>query len=211
MSNQLVHHRDRARLEAFLVDYRRSPYAVDDGGEPLAIAPSPIDEEMVHDHEAMLAVDLPPLFRAYLQSWCLPNADLYVGQLPAILPDRPFDWVERWSIGKMDQPFYLRNRRLVPFTHGPADCSDLCFDIYRPDRYGDYPIIEVSYTRLDAGTAEWTDLDCERSQVFADFSGYFEFLHDWLIFKTAAPGILFEDWLRAGGNVAPPESYGDAS
>jgi hypothetical protein len=168
-------------------------------GSPLAIDLSPIDEEMVDDHASMLVMDLPPLFRAYLLSWCFPDADLYVGQLPPILPDRPFDWVERWSIEKMGQLFYRRNQRLVPFTHGPADCSDLCFDTYRPDHSGDYPIIKVWHGRLDAGTAEWTDLDCERAQVFADFSGYFDYLHDWLIYKTAAPGAMFEDWLRARG------------
>jgi hypothetical protein len=208
MSKRIVRDRDRARLEAFLDDYRKSPYAAGVGGVPLTIVPSPIDEVMVHDHESMLGMDLPSLFRAYLLSWCLPIG-LNVGQLPPILLDRPFDWVERWSIGKMDQPFYRRNGRLVPFTQGPADCSDLCFDTYRPDRSGDYPIIEVWHGRLDAGTAEWTDSDCERAQVFADFSEYFDYLHDWLIYKAAAPGTRFEDWLRAGGKIGPPSYYGE--
>ncbi len=196
-------------LEAFLVDFRRSSYAVDDGGQPLAIVTSPVDEEMIQDHESLLGVALPPLFRAYLRSWCLPNTDLYVGQLPPILPARPLDRVERWSIGKMDQPFYRRNERLVPFAHGPADCSDLCFDTYRPDRSGDYPIIKVWHGRLDARTAGWTDLDCERAQVFDDFSGYFDYLHDWLIYKAVAPEPLFEDWLQDRGKKAPPSYYGE--
>lgn len=207
MSEPLVPHRHRVRLDGFLCDYRGSSYAVGDDGAPLDIVPSPIDEGMVHDHEASLGVALPPLFRAYLLSWCLPDADLYVGQLPKILPVRPFDWVERWSIEKMDQPFYRRNERLVPFTHGPADGCDLCFDTYRPDRSGDYPIIKVWHGRLDAGPAEWTDLDCERAQVFGDFSEYFDYLHDWLIYKTAAPGSMFEDWLRAGGKKRPSRYY----
>ena len=193
----------------FLDDYRKSPYAVGDRGKPIAIDPSPIDEEMVHDHESLLGMDLPPLFRAYLLSWCLSNTDFYVGQLPPILPDRPFDWVDRWSIGKMDQPFYRRHRRLIPFTHEPADCSDLCFDAYRPDRLGDYPVIKVWHGRLDAVAVEWKDRDCERAQVFADFSGYFNYLHDWLIYKTAVPGTRFEDWLRAGGKIGPPNYYGE--
>ncbi len=86
-----------ARLEVFVEDFRRSSYAAGDDGEPLAIAPNPIDEEMVHDHENLLGATLPPLFRAYLLSWCLPSTDLYVGQLPPSLPTQPFDWVERWS------------------------------------------------------------------------------------------------------------------
>src|SRR3954465_14882897 len=115
MANWHVRQRDPLRIEAFVDEYRRSAHARGDDGKPLDIVPSPVDEEIVHDHESLLGVTLPPLFRAYLLSWCLPRTDLYVGQLPPILPDRPFKWVEYFSIEKMDQPFYRRNERLVPF------------------------------------------------------------------------------------------------
>jgi len=209
MSSGIVQQMHRRRLEAFVEDFRSSPYAAGDGGETLVIVPSPIDEEMVHDHENLLGATLPSLFRAYLLSWCLPTTDLYVGQLPPILPAQPFEYVERWSIGKMDQPFYRRNERLVPFTHGPADCSDLCFDIYRPDRSGDYPIVKVWHGRLDGGDAGWSDSDCERSQVFGNFSEYLGYLHEWLISKAAAPGLDFEPWLRTRGKKGPPRYYGE--
>ena len=209
MSSSIVQQVHLRRLDAFAEDFRSSPYAAGDGGAPLALVPSPIDEEMVHDHENLLGAILPPLFRAYLLSWCLPNTDLYVGQLPPILPARPFEWVERWSVEKLDQPFYRRNERLVPFTHGPADCSDLCFDIYRPDRSGDYPIVEVWHDHLDHNETGWSDSGCERSQVFGNFSEYLGYLHDWLIYKTAAPGIDFEPWLRTRGMKEPPRCYGE--
>ena len=188
MSSGFVPEKDRRKIEAFVEDFRSSPYAAGDSGEPVVILPSPVDEVMVHDHENLLGATLPPLFRAYLLASCLPDTDLYVGELPPILPARPFEWVERWSIEKMDQPFYRRNERLVPFTHGPADCSDLCFDIYRPDHSGDYPIIQVWHGRLDGGEAGWSDPDCERFQVFGDFSEYLDYLHQWLIYRIAAPG-----------------------
>ena len=209
MSSGFVQPKDRRRLEAFVEDFRRSPYAAVDGVQPLAIIPSPIDEDAVHDHENLLGATLPPLFRAYLLASCLRDTDLYVGQLPPILPDRPFEWVERWSIEKMDQPFYRRNIRLVPFTNGPADCSDLCFDIYRPDRSGDYPIIKVWYTRLHSGDATWSDLDCEQSQVFGNFSEYLDYLQEWLIYKTDAPVSRFEDWIRTRGRKGPPKYYSE--
>lgn len=209
MSSGIIREVHRLRLEAFVEDFRRSPYAARDDGELLSVVPSPINEEMVADHENLLGTTLPPLFRAYLLSWCLPTTDLYVGQLPPILPSRPFEWVERWSIGKMDQPFYRRNERLVPFTHGPADCSDLCFDIYRPDRSGDYPIVKVWHGRLDGGEVEWSDSDCEQFQAFGNFSGYLGYLHEWLIYKTAGPGINFEPWLRTRGMTGPPRYYGE--
>jgi hypothetical protein len=126
-----------------------------------------------------------------------------------IVPDRPFTWVDRWSIGKMDQPFYRRNERLIPFAHRPADCSDLCFDIFRPDTTGDYPIIKVWHGRLAAEADEWSDLDCERSQVFGGFSEYFEYLHEWLIYRAATPEPRFEDWLRTRGKKGPPRYYGE--
>jgi hypothetical protein len=209
MSIGFVQPKDRRRLEAFVEDFQRSPFAAVDGGQPHAIVPSPIDEEAVQDHEMLLGATLPPLFRAYLLESCLPNTDLYVGQLPPILPDRPFEYVERWSIVKMDQPLYRRNVRLVPFTHGPADCSDLCFDIYRPDDSGDYPIIKVWHGRLDSVDARWSDLDCEQSQVFGNFSEYLDYLHEWLIYRTSAPESTFEDWLRTKGKKGPPKYYGE--
>jgi hypothetical protein len=209
MSSGFAREKDRRRLEAFVEDFRKSPYAVGDDGEPVAIYPSPIDETMVHDHENLLGTSLPPLFGAYLLGSCLPDTDLYVGQLPPIVPDRPFTWVDRWSIGKMDQPFYRRNERLIPFTHGPADCSDLCFDIFRPDTTGEYPIIKVWHGRLAAEADEWSDLECERSQVFGGFSEYFEYLHEWLIYRAATPEPRFEDWLRTRGKKGPPRYYGE--
>src|SRR5579875_1746788 len=166
----------RRRLRSFIRDYQASPYARDDHGEPIEIIPSPIDEETVQDHENLIGATLPPLFRAYLLMACRPVTDLYVGQLPPILPDRPFEWVASWSIDKMEQPFYRRNERLLPFTHGPADCSDLCSDLFRPHETGDYPIIKAWHGRQDAAPAVWSDLDCERSQVFPDFSEYLDYL-----------------------------------
>jgi hypothetical protein len=85
----------------------------------------------------------------------------------------------------------------------------LCFDVYRPGVSGDYPIIKVWHGRLHAGTAEWSDLDCERSEVFGDFSGYLDYLHEWLIYRTAAPGSRFEDWLHTRGKKGPPTYYGE--
>jgi hypothetical protein len=209
MPNGFVQENDRRRLEVFVEDFRRSPYATSDGGEPLAIIPSPIDKEMVQDHEGLLGAALPPLFRAYLLAWCLPNTDLYVGQLPPILPSHPFEYVERWSIEKMDLPFYRRNERLIPFTHGPADGSDLCFDIYNPDAWGDYPIVKVWRGHPYPGGSEWSDPDCERTRVFNSFSEYLDYLHEWLIYKTAAPEPRFEDWLRTRGKKGPPGYYGE--
>lgn len=209
MPDGLVQPTDRQGIDAFVEAYRKSPYVLGEDGQPLPIVPSPIDREGIREHETLMGTPLPALFRAYLSSWSLPNTDLYVGQLPPIPPDRPFEYVERWSFGKMDQPFYRRNERLVPFTHGPADCSDLCFDIDRRSRSGDYPIIKVWHGRLDEGDGVWSDLECERAQVFDDFSAYLDFLHEWLIYKTAAPGPRFEDWLRAGNKKVPPSYYGE--
>lgn len=158
---------------------------------------------MARDHESLLGISLPPLFRAYLLSWSLPDTDLYVGQLPPIPPGRPFEYVERWSIEKMDQPFYRQNERLIPFSHGAADSSDLCFDAYRPTPSGDYPIIDIWNERMDAGPAKWADRDCERTQAFDTFADYLDYLHHWLIFKAADPGGMFVDWLRASGKKGP--------
>lgn len=209
MSIGLVQRKHRLRLDGFVEDYRKSSYAVGDDGGPLAIVPSPIDEDMVYDHENLLGAALPPLFRTYLTSWSLPRTDLYVGQLPLIPPAQPFEWVERWSIAKMEQPFYRRNERLVPFVHGLADCSDLCFDIYRPDGAGDYPIIKVWYGHLGGGDAEWSDADCEQSQVFGGFSEYLDYLQEWLIYETAGSEFLFEEWLQARGSNGPRSYYYD--
>jgi hypothetical protein len=209
MPTGFVQDKERRRLEAFVEDFRRSPYAADDGGEPLAIIPSPIDEAMIRDHENLLGATLPPLFRAYLLASCLPVTDLYVGQLPPILPDRPFEWVDQWSIGKLNLPFYRRNERLIPFTHGPADGCDLCFDIYRPDAQCDYPIIKVWRGLPYPEGPEWSDLDCEECEVFSNFSEYLGYLHEWLIYRTAAPDPRFEDWLRARGKKGPPRYYGE--
>lgn len=197
MLPSLVRPEDRRRIDAFVEDYRKSPYARDERAEPLTISPSPIDEEMVRDHENLLGIALPPLFRAYLVSWSLADTDLYVGQLPPILPGHPFEYVERWSIELLRLPFYRRNQRLMPFVLGPADCSEYCFDIYRQDSQGDYPIVDVWHSPPQSEDREWSDLDCERFQRFDDFSTYFDFLHEWVIYKTIAPKYNFNEWLRS--------------
>jgi hypothetical protein len=199
MPSEFVKEKDRRRIAAFVEVYQKSPYARAGGQEPSDVIPSPIDEEMIHDHENLLGATLPPLFRAYLLTCCLPDTDLYVGQLPLILPNRPFKYVDLWSIEKMDQPFYCRNKRLMPFTHGPADCSDFCFDIYRPDATGDYPIIDVWHLRMDGETFEWSDVDCERSQAYSSFSKYLDHLQEWLVYRTVGSECKFEDWLRTRG------------
>ena len=209
MPDGFVRGNDRRRLEAFVADFRRSPYATGDCGKPLAFIPSPIDEEMVHDHENLLGAALPPLFRAYLLAWCLPTTDFYVGQLPPILPSHPFEYVEEWSIGKMALPFYRRNECLIPFTHGPADGSDLCFDIYNQYTLGDYPIVKVWRGHPYPGGSDWSDLDCERTRVFNSFSEYLDYLHEWLIYKTTSSAPRFEDWLRTKGKTGPPGYYGE--
>jgi hypothetical protein len=98
MSSGFVPLKDRRRLEAFVEDFRRSPYAAVDHGQPLAVVPSPIDEEAVRDHE---------------------------------------------------------------------------------------------------------------NQVFGNFSEYLDYLHEWLIYRTAARLSRFEDWLRTRGAKGPPKYYGE--
>lgn len=208
MTDGHVEGSDRRRIEAFLEAYRHSPYAGDRGREPVALIPSPIDEEMVREHEDLIGAPLPPLFRAYLRAACLPVGDLDVGQLPIVVPDRPFEWVERWSIEKMEQRFYRRNERLVPFTHGPADCSDLCFDIHRPDPGGDYPIVKVWHGRIDGAAGEWSDADCDRARVFGGFAEYLDYLQEWLVYRSIEPESPFDSWLRSRGRTGPPKSYG---
>ena len=90
-----------------------------------------------------------------------------------------------------------------------SDCSDLCFDLYRPDPSGDYPIIKAWLGRIDAGQIEWSDLDCGRSQVFGAFSEYLNDLQEWLTYKATAPEFHFSDWLRARGKRIPTKYYGE--
>ena len=206
MPDEFVPLKARLRLEKFIEAYRKSQYATSAYNNPTAIVPSPIDESMVREHEDLIGARLPPLFRAYLMAASLTYTDFYVGQLPSTHPDRPFEWVERWSIEKMEQPFYRSNRRLIPFTHGPADMSDLCFDIERPDSEGDFPIIKVSGLRNFKAVA-WPDRNYERCRVFRSFSAYLEYLHESLVRGTESPGTSMEDWLSASGIEGPADYY----
>jgi hypothetical protein len=81
MSDSIVRDEDRRRIEAFVADYLRSPYAVSDGKPVISVIRSPIDEEMVRDHENLLGAALPPFAEPHRS---LPGR-LVNGQVNAIL------------------------------------------------------------------------------------------------------------------------------
>jgi hypothetical protein len=176
----------------------------EEGFAPWGPAASPITERMTTGFENYLGVALPPLFKEYLKFKCVPFGDFYAGALPDIDPRRPLAWLE-WCAIRREQPFFLKNPRYTPLTHGPARIDQLCFDHSRPTVNGDYAIVMVR----DFGCRDEKENvdDVRPVQVFESFEAYFDFLTWWLEFLVTEPGGEFEAWLSKLGRPFPPAAY----
>jgi hypothetical protein len=166
---------------------------------------SPITEPMIAGIERFLGITLPPLFKEYLGFQCILCMDLYEGALPATDPRRPLEWLE-WCALRREHPAYRDHPFLLPLTYGPDRQFDLCFDSRRPDSTGDYPVIKLDHFHWDVPKCIALE-DIPGLQVFDSFDQYFDFLIDWLEYKSSAQDSMFLDWLDKHGKRRPPDFY----
>lgn len=166
---------------------------------------SPISPTMILGFEKFLNIRLPSLFKEYLSFKCLICMDLFEGILPDVTPQNPLSWLE-WCAIRRELHFYQTNHWLFPLTYGPARISDLCMDTRRPDLNGEYPIVIVRHYELEKETPRQSN---NNTKVFNSFEDYFDFLTNWLMYKSNSHSITFKEWMARQGEPLPPEAYYD--
>lgn len=178
-----------------------------EGLAPWQPVASPIDEALTTQFEEFIGAVLPRLFKCYLCYSSMLNMDLVVGTLPDIDPLHPLSWLEWYVITSRGRP-YNSDRRLIPFTLGPALASDLCFDTEHGDSEGGYPIIQVK-DRSPVKESHAGSRTFIFEKVFNNFNEYFDFLKAWMRFTVNDMPQEITPWKERNPMVNPPHSYYD--
>jgi hypothetical protein len=103
---------------------------------------SKLNERDILEFEAKLPYKLPPLFKAYLLSYCVLGMDFGDYYLPEISCDAPLRATENYAL----QPT-LWAIGYGPFGGNPYG-DPLCFDLQAPTPDGDYEIVVINHDML---------------------------------------------------------------
>jgi hypothetical protein len=167
---------------------------------------SPISLALLRRFECFIGHELPGLFKCYLCTRALLNVNLEIGTLPAIDPDRPLEWIE-WYWRKWAGPPYNFDEVLIPFAHGPALASVLCFGTRERSPDGDYAIIQVM--NRSKPDEIFDENQCRMEKVFDSFGEYFEFLKNWMRFVEHKMPKHINEWINKNNMKNPMPSYYD--
>ncbi len=152
----------------FRSEVKGDDYDVSDGGIPLEMVigeieddyaswqmlPSTITAEQVAELEKQVGLDLPPLFKAYLQAKFHLFDQIHNGKYLVLFPSIPSDY----RLGNVSSQLLCWPQLLkigyIPFAEYEDGYGPICFDTYNRGSDGDCPLVWIDHEELHALSEE---------------------------------------------------------